>query len=254
LSGSGKRSIAKFIERDFKLVLINVDDYIVPNFDKTEVLSNNVKIINWDDIDAYDWEKINNKVLENQSKGVILCGPYFPTTKLKFESDFHIQIKVQKQVLIEKRLKYAESHESKFKGLEAYISMIVNQITYPNFLKYSEESKIDKYVNSKEQTNDQIYDQVADFLFFKIKENLQEKHKNRGINRPETKNVVSDDDDDDEFNYSDNSSTTYDDSDTSDILKKSEESIKLRSPEPIFVGSDDDVEVDYWEYPRVGGK
>lgn len=252
LSGSGKKAIAKFIERDFKLVLINIDDYVISNFDKTQVLQNDVKIINWDDVDSYDWEKINQVVLENQSKGVILCGPYFPTKKLQFETDFHIQIKVPKQILIENRLKYAESNESKFKGLSEYIPMIVNQITYPSFLKYSEESKIDKHVNSKEHTNDQIYDQVADFLFFKIKENLQEKHKNK---RTETHTLNESLDSSDDLDSS-SSSESSNDSDSSDVFKN--KSVKLINPlvnsEPMFIGSPEDTEVEDWDYLRVGGK
>lgn len=277
VSGSGKTSIAKFIERDFKLVLINIDDYILENFDKTVTISNDIKVINWDDVDSYDWDKINKKVLDNQSNGVILTGPYFPTTKLKFDANFHIQIKVSKQILIEKRLKHAESvKQDNVKHLDpTLIPIIVNQITYPLYLKYSEESKIDKYVNSKELTKDKIYDQVADYLFFKINENLQEKHPNKKSSRIATDSAESaelleptesnssnntnsnkskdDDSDSDSLNFD---PENFDSSTSDDIADKT---IKLLTPdpEPIFVGSDenpDAAEVDYWEYPKVGGR
>ncbi len=261
LSGSGKTSIAKFIERDFKLKLINIDNHIINDFDKIVTLPNDIKMTNWDDIDSYDWVKINDEVIANQTNGVVICGPYFPTEKLKFDADFHIQIKISKQTLIEKRIKYAESNKEKFKDLEtnsdinlSVIPTIVNQITYPSFLKYSEESKIDKYVNSKDLTIDQIYDQIADYLFFKINENLQEKNKtSQQIKKhnyyryDDSENL----DDSDDLKFDPNN---FDSSTSSDNY--SDKSIKLRSPEPepIFVGSDDDAEVDYWEYPKVGGK
>ena len=278
LSGSGKTSIAKFIERDFKLVLINIDNFVIEKFDETVELSNNVKVTNWDSVDSFDWDAINKIVNDNKANGIVLCGPYFPLEKIKFESDFHIQIKVPKQILIEKRLKFAESNRDKFKTLETIdnqiISTIVNKITYPLYLKYTEESKIDKFVNSKDITKDQIYDEVAEYLFYKIKENLQkipnEPKNNRSINNAPTNNtpannksqISSDDsnssdssDSSDSFGSDDSTVNTVTDTNKYNDSSSSEESgppVKLSNSEPIFVGSPDDVEVDYWEYPRVG--
>lgn len=215
LSGSGKTSIAKFIERDFKLKLINIDDYAKKNVDNIVELSNGIKIVDWDDVNTYDWDKINKKVNEYKSNGVILCGPYFPTDLLKFEPHFHIQIKTPKQILIEKRVKFINANKDKFKTLfesltnreeiiesseetteksrtqdvdTSIVAAIVNQITYPHFLEYTQKSKIDKFVNAKDLNKDQIYDQVADFLFFKINENLQEKD-GRTINKVDSTNT-----------------------------------------------------------------
>lgn len=241
LSGSGKTSIAKLIERDFKLSLINIEDFVIEDFNKTETLSNGTKIINWDDVESYDWNKINQLVNDNKSKGIILCGPFFPVNKLKFDADFHIQIKIQKQSLIEKRTEYAKQNIKKFKNLDENILLIVNKITYPLFLKYSSESKIDKYINSKDLTKDQIYDQIADFLFFKINEYLQNRfdnlnkveHSNKATNK--TKN-----DDSSEFNF-DSSSTSFNLSNSSSILNllnESDEKINL-------IGSDDNKQINF---------
>lgn len=277
LSGSKKTSIAKFIERDFKLKLINIDDFIIPEFNETVILSNGLKIINWDSVDSYDWENINKTILKYQSDGVVLTGPYFPSDKLKFIPDFHVQIKIQKQILIENRIKFSEENKDKIKNDISTIPSIVNQITYPLYLKYTEKSKIDKFVNSKDLTKDQIYDQVADYLFFKINDNLEQKHKNNNNlnnlnntdNKNNSKNVNSSDSSDSSETLDiSNSSTDYirnknknqnqnqneNKSDDSSSYEFTSEKLETKnSNENIFIGSDyDDVEVDGSQYFQIG--
>ena len=59
------------------------------------------------------------------------------------------------------------------------IENLINKITYPYYLKYLEQSKIDKYINTKEISREEIYDKTAEFLFFKIKEWLSEYNKKK---------------------------------------------------------------------------
>lgn len=184
LSGSNKTSIAKFIERDFKIHMINIEKY-TSNYTKIVELSNGTKLIDWDSIDSFDWNKINDEIRKTKSNGVVVCGPYFPSDKITDNIDFHIQIKVAKQTLIEKRHEYIKSHPEKFESLEEIntqlVASIVNQVTYPHFLDYTAKSKIDKYVNSKNLTIDQIYDQIADYLFYKIKDYLHNRNKTKSV-------------------------------------------------------------------------
>ena len=42
-----------------------------------------------------------NFIKNYKNTGVVICGPNFPTNKLTFTTDFHIHIKVSKQILIE---------------------------------------------------------------------------------------------------------------------------------------------------------
>lgn len=189
LSGSNKTQIAKFIEEDFKIKRLNMEHFTTEYNNHVITLSNGTKIIDWDHIDAYDWDVINKGINDNKQNGVIISGSYFPTNKLNFNPDFHINIKVSKQILVEQRLKYIKSNPNKFKHLESIMDnldeqmmlLLVNQITYPHYLDYTAQSKIDKYINFKDLTIDKMYDQVSDFLFFKIQEflkNIKEQEQN----------------------------------------------------------------------------
>lgn len=243
LSGSGKTKIASFIERDFKIKKINIDDFCIKENDRIVELSNGVKVKDWDHIDSYDWDKINESINSNKKSGVVICGPYFPIEKLKVNKYFHIQIKISKQKLIEKRHEYIKNNPEKCKDLVKYLdtpteSMIINKITLPHFYEYTtpEKSKIDKYINIKnnetgeELNEDQIYDKVADFLFFKINEYLNNYNKtvktNRSSNAPSTKE------------YS---------TEISNILSSSEQSVDDDSSSNVFLGTtyDEEEELKY---------
>lgn len=249
LSGSGKTSIAKLIERDFKLLLINIEHFVNKSYNQTEILPNGKKIINWDNVDSYDWDKINNMVVENQSKGVILCGPFFPTNKLNFICDFHIQIKIQKQILIENRIKYLKKNEiiedDKNKIVEDDVQTIVNKITYPLFLKYSEESKIDKYINSKDLTQDQMYDQIADFLFFRINEYLKNQSDKKTKSHQFDKQIKSKKSESSDTYDLDSSDCTDETTDNTDQFEKSDKVIKLGNNNDYdqVIGSEDNKEI-----------
>lgn len=192
LSGSNKTHISKFIERDFKIKLINIEKYTKKNYDKLVELNNGVKIIDWDDIDSFDWDKINEDINKYKSEGVIVCGPYFPEGTIKHNISYHVQIKVSKQNLIEKRYDYVINNQDKFNLPQGFnqqlIVNMVNQITYPHMIEYVKNSKIDKFINSVDKTDndvstnkteDQIYTEIAEFLFFKINERLNNVSNNR---------------------------------------------------------------------------
>lgn len=190
LSGSNKTAIAKFIERDFKIHLINIEQYTKQDYNKLVELNNGVKVIDWDDIDSFDWDKINEDIKKYKSTGVIICGPYFPSDCIKHEVNYHIQIKISKQILINKRYDYVVSHQDKFKFPKGFnhqlIVNLVNQITYPRMVEYVQKSKIDKFINTIEKNDNQaqptqseikseekIYKEITDFLFYKISERLK---------------------------------------------------------------------------------
>lgn len=180
LSGSGKTKLAKSIERDFKLKFIDIENYCKKDFDKKVEISGGKTIIDWDDINSFDWEKINKTIEENKSKGIVVSGPYFTTDVLTEKIDFHIHIKISKQLLIDTRKEFIESAENKekYEDIKGMENVIVNQITYPHYLEYLKKSKIDKFINSKDMSQDQIYDESANFLFFKIEQYLEEYNKN----------------------------------------------------------------------------
>jgi uridine kinase len=245
LSGSNKTSIAKFIERDFKIHMINIEKYII-NYTKIVKLLNGTKLIDWDSIDSFDWNKINDEIGKTKSNGVVICGPYFPSDKITHNINFHIQIKVAKQILIEKRYEYIKSHPEKFESLEdintQLVESIVNQVTYPHFLDYTEKSKIDKYVNSKNLTIDQIYDQIADYLFYKIKDYLH--------NRNKTKSVF----EDKNSNLSNNNLSDDDSSSSNSTIVSDSSSIEMESPVLLRDFNDYENYQMEWDYVRTGTK
>ena len=179
LSGSGKTKIASNIERDFKIKKIDIELYCKKDFDKKIKLPNGVVITDWDDVDAYDWDAINSEIEKNKQNGIVLCGPYLPKNKLKSDPDFHIHIKIPKQTLIEVRKIYVQNNQDKCEELNGLETLIINQATYPHYLKYMKESEKDihKYINSKDITIDKIYDDTADFLFYAIDKYLTEYNK-----------------------------------------------------------------------------
>lgn len=221
LSGSKKTKIASDIKQDFNIKKIDIESYCVKNNDVTVKLSNDIVVTDWDHVDTYNWDDINDEINRHKSDGVVICGPYFPLDKLKFESDFHIHIKISKQQLIEKRREYIKNNPEKCKELLSFVdtpteTLIINTITYPHYLKYLKESKIDKFVNANELTENQIYDQTVDFLFFKIQEYL------------------------DKYNEKIQKSNKHDSHSSSDISDDS--SNHKNDDEPIHVGTTYDVE------------
>jgi len=177
LSGSGKSGLANNIAKDFKITKIDIEMHCKKDFNKTVKLPNDVVVTDWDDAESYDWKTINKLVNENKNKGVVLCAPYFPTKLLEFNQSLHIHIKITKQHLIESRKKFVKENQERCEKLNDLEALIVNQITYPHYIKYLEESKIDKYINSKEMTQSQVYDECCTFLFFRIQQWLDEYNK-----------------------------------------------------------------------------
>lgn len=175
LSGTKRSSIAKEIERDFKLLnLISLDDYCDENKVKTVDFFGN-KINDWDDIEVYDWDKFNGDI--NKNKNYVIFGDIFPKDKLNFESDFHFHITISKEKLIEKRREYIENNPEKCKDMLNIIdklSTFINQTTYSHYIKNRNNSKIDLWLKSEENTNEQIYDQIFEFVVNKMTQFLNE--------------------------------------------------------------------------------
>ena len=72
LSGSGKTTIAKLIERDFKLKLVNLDNFTNEEYNEKVTLPSGLTVIDWDNVDAFDWDKLNAEVAKNKQNGVII--------------------------------------------------------------------------------------------------------------------------------------------------------------------------------------
>lgn len=175
LSGTKRSIIAKEIERDFKLLkLISLDDYCDVNKVKTVDFFDN-KVNDWDNIEVYDWEKFNKDI--DKKKNYIIYGDIFPKDKLNFEPNFHIHITISKEKLIEKRREYIENNPEKCKDMLNIIDKLntfINQITYSHYIKNRNNSKIDLWLKSEENTQEQMGDQIFEFIINKMTQFLNE--------------------------------------------------------------------------------
>jgi len=203
LSGCKKNKVANELIKTFneqsktgnEIKKLNLRDFIKKDFKKEVELPNGTKIIDFDDIDSYDWDKLNSSVNESINDGVIIVGASFPKEKILFTVDFHINIKISKQKYIEERHKFLEENKEKFKELYNLIdtsteSMIINQITFPKYLEYTKESIINKWVNGNENNEEEIINIVFNYLIEKIQQFLDNYDKKRDNNHKKNKDDV----------------------------------------------------------------
>lgn len=169
LSGSGRTKLANSIEKDFKLTKISMDNHCVQKNNIVVKLSDGVTVTDWDHIDAYDWLSINNDINTNKKNGCVVVGPYFPTDKIDFTPNFHLHVKITKQKLFEKRHEFIKNNPSKCPDILAILNtptenLLINQVVYPHYIEYMKKSKVDKYLNANELSEQQIYDNAYDYL------------------------------------------------------------------------------------------
>jgi len=176
-SGSGKTKVSKFIADLFKFQHINLSHFYyskeIYDQDANYVkLKNKTDILNWDNIyESVDWDKFNATINNIKNKGVVAVGFGFPTKLLQFEPDFHIQIKISKQHLLENRENYIKSKmtSGKTHASDRIIDIdtdknILNNITYPIHLKLIDDSKIDKYINTNDVSDEKIKEDTFNYL------------------------------------------------------------------------------------------
>lgn len=176
---SGRTILAEEIERDFKIKLISLENYCNENNVKIVEMYDGTKIHDWEDIDIYDWDKFNDDIKEYKQHGVVCYGDYFPTDKLKFDVDFHINIYISKENLLSRRLEYIEKNAEKCPELADMVKnnkfeIIIKKYTYPYFVKYTKESNIDKRLDSGVNTSDELYDQAFEYIINMIQKSVNE--------------------------------------------------------------------------------
>lgn len=167
LSGSKKSLLAKEIERDLKILkLINLDKYC--DNDKVPVIDiMGQKVKDWDDIAAYNWNKLNNDINKFKNKGCIVYGDAFPKDKLDFETNFHIHITISKEKLVEKRREFIEKNPEQCKDMLFFLDKLgtfINKITYRHYIENRNKSKINLWLNLDEESLDTMYDKSFSFI------------------------------------------------------------------------------------------
>ena len=181
LPGCNKNKLSKEIAGIFKIKYMSLREFLKKDYDKEVVLSNGSKAIDWDNNDAYDWEKFNNTVDKIKSEGIIISGFAFPTDLIKFKVDAHINIKISKKQYTDSRHKYLHDHKDSNKELFELIdtpteSLIINKLIYPHYIEYTQASTITKYINTHEIDYNGVFDQAFDYLIFVVQRYLEQHH------------------------------------------------------------------------------
>ena len=132
----------------------------------SKLIKKKIKI--WDSDDSIDFNAFNKAVEEELllSKVIIVSGVSFNKDKINFKVDYHIHLKLSKQALLEKRHNFIERHatEPKYEDVlnldEQTERQLMNQVTYPYYLKLIENSVINKFLNINEIQTDEISREV----------------------------------------------------------------------------------------------
>ncbi len=179
-SGSGKTLLAKNIEEDFKLEFINLNNYLIKDYNKVVDLGHDIKVVDWDNPDAIDWDKFNKKVMSVQNKGVVISGFGFPTDKIKFSPDFHIYLKISKDKLIKNRQEYLEEHKddplNDIKDTKTQL-LILNNLSYKHYLDNKTKSNYTYQLDTSELTPDTTYDKIFDYIIENVEKYIYKKYK-----------------------------------------------------------------------------
>ncbi len=166
---TNKSEIAKELEFDLNLPIINSNDYLIEN-KYIEKEHNGIKFKIYESSENYDWKKLNEKVNDLKSTGVIIYGNYIDNTMIDWKFDFcffySMNTTLCKKNLFEKKmLDFNESEEKS----NVYFEKIFN----PFYDDLKKNIKINKFYNIKEDTSfDVIYDEIFDNLMSLIQKKL----------------------------------------------------------------------------------
>jgi uridine kinase len=212
LAGTGKSIVARLLndalqKNNLSFKLINVDQYTVPDRKIETKITDDITINDSENVEMFDWKRINKDISDNSSSGVIIYGGMIPNEKMNKGNkiDVHIYIKIAKQNLINRRKKYLEKKNVKYE--EEKEKLIINKLIYPRYIKYTEKegANINKFVNANnflsendeldvEKMTDELFTFLMDFINKKVQPKTQPNENKKYKKKINTPN---DDDDDD---------------------------------------------------------
>jgi len=174
-SGSGKTLLAKNIEKDFKINFVNLNDFFKSDYNEIVDLGHNIKVIDWDNPDAIDWDKFNDKVKSLKDSGIVISGFGFPNERIKFKPNFHIYLKISKDKLIKNRHDYLDENKdnplNEIKDTKAEL-LILNNLSYKHFIDMKDKSTYTFRTDTTDQTPSETYDQIYDYLIENIEKSV----------------------------------------------------------------------------------
>jgi cytidylate kinase len=181
LEGSGKHIVATNIADKFNMEILNTNNFIKKDYTNLKTIDkdNNIQVNDIDNIDAYDWKLINEKVDEyinnifNGKNGIIIISRSFVDSLLNFKYNFHINVKISKNTFIEKREEYVRIHPEKNIDIKTEY-LIINKLIFPQYIEYLEKTHVDKYLNANTLSTEELFDQTFDYLIYEINKFLKD--------------------------------------------------------------------------------
>lgn len=195
LPGCGKLTLANNISRDFKILLLQQDDYFKKNYNITTeitVENDSNQVINWYTDDAIDWERLNHDINLHKEKGIVITGFSFPADKIISKIDIHIHLNISKQQCLERRAKCLE----KYIQSDVIDKTMMNKLIYPYYIDARNRSKIDNYINITNLNDDEVYDLAFDLIlkfmdiYFKNRDSNVQKNTNECRNLKITAELI----------------------------------------------------------------
>jgi hypothetical protein len=200
LSGTFKNQIGKDLSKLFDIGVISLRKFVKKKYDIKTKLSNDYSFIDYDNVEAYDWDEFNTYIKEKSKTGIIVYGFAFPKDLISFDPHFHFNIKISKEKYINERHKFLKENPKSNKNLVELInseteSMIINNYVFPNYLDYIKKSNIHKFFNANEKKIEQIFDEIYDIIIegiqkilYKNNQNKNNQNKNNQNNQNKNKN------------------------------------------------------------------
>lgn len=163
MPGCNKKSYAKVICNDLHLKFIDQNEYYKKDFNNI-IEVNDMKFNNIYTDDAIDWDKFNEDINKYKKDGILISGISFPQDKLSFKVDYHLHLGMTKQQCLEKRKKYINKHKDQYPEEYDFVHSDneitrMNNYIYPYYEKVKDTS-INKFINIKTHTKDEILDMV----------------------------------------------------------------------------------------------
>lgn len=167
MSGCGKTSISKKLSTLYNINLIEQFNYYKDNYDTKVTLPDDSEHINYNSDDAFNWDKLNRDIKKN--KGIIVVGNALLDDKITTKPDYHIHLSMSKQECMEKRRIHLEKNKDKYPIEYKIINtpaekLKMNKLIFPYYLDAKKRSKIDKYINIADMSDNEIYNSVFDIL------------------------------------------------------------------------------------------
>ena len=187
-SGSGKSLAGKSLVKDINtnnaknknsFTFINLNDFYKSEEEYKNVVEvGELKVVDWDDPSAIDWDEFNKKVDSLKATGVAISGFGFPQDKLKFKVDMHIHFKISKDDLLKNRADFSteklDDKTSRIGEIGAEMEKrILNKVTFQHYLNSLQTMLIHKTVSVQYGGIKLAYDEMFDYIMDYIKKKIR---------------------------------------------------------------------------------